>query len=60
MLVGTFVGCWYMVLAVWTALQDVFTMHLADVELAVVLQFADETRYWGLEGNLHFSLVFRV
>ena len=56
MLVGTFVGCWYMVLAVWTALQDVFTMHLADVELAVVLQFADEPGYWGLEGNLHISV----
>ena len=42
-----------MVLAVWAALQDVFAAYLTDVKLAVVLQFADETRYWGLEGDLH-------
>ena len=46
-----------MILAIRTTLQDVFTMNLADVKLAIVLQFADKTRYWGLEGYLHISLV---
>jgi hypothetical protein len=48
------------VLSVGAALQDVFSVNLADVKLAVVLQFANKTRYWGLKGNLHVSLVFRV
>ena len=60
LLVGTFVGCGNMVLAIRTTLQDVFTVNLADVKLAVVFQFANETRYWGLKGYLHVSLVFRV
>ena len=53
LLVCTFGGCCDVVLAVWAALQDVFAAYLTDVKLAVVLQFADETRYWGLEGDLH-------
>ena len=60
LLVGFLVGCGSMVLAVRTTLQDVFTMNLADVKLAIVLQFANETRYWGLKGYLHVSLVFSV
>ena len=60
LLVGTFARCGDVVLAVGTTLQDVFTMHLADVKLAIVLQFANETRYWGLKGNLHVSLEFSV
>ena len=49
-----------MVLAVRTTLQDVFSVDLADVKLATVLQFANKPRYWGLKGNLHVSLVFSV
>ena len=49
-----------MILAIRTTLQDVFTMNLADVKLAIVLQFANETRYWGLKGYLQVSLVFSV
>ena len=60
LLVGTFAWCWDMVLAVGTTLQDVFTMNLADVKLAIVLQFANETRYRGLKGYLHISLVLSV
>ena len=60
LLVGTFARCGDVVLAIRTTLQDVFTMNLADVKLAIVLQFADKTRYWGLKGYLHVSLVFRV
>ena len=37
LLVGFLVGCGNMVFAVGTTLQDVFTMHLADVKLAIVL-----------------------
>jgi len=37
LLVGTFVGCGRVGLAVGTTLQDVFTVHLADVKLAIVL-----------------------
>ena len=57
LLIGFLVGCGNMVLAIGTTLQDVFTMNLADVKLAIVLQFADKTRYWGLKGYLHISLV---
>ena len=60
LLVGFLVGCGNMVLAIRTTLQDVFTMNLADVKLAIVLQFADKPRDWGLKGYLHVSLVFRV
>ena len=60
LLVGFLVGCGNVVLAIRTTLQDVFTMNLADVKLAVVFQFADKPRYWGLKGYLHVSLVFRV
>ena len=60
LLVGFFVGGGNMVLAVRTTLQDVFTMNLADVKLAIVLQFANKPRYWGLKGNLHVSLVLSV
>ena len=60
LLVGAFAGCGDMVLAVWTTLQDVFTVNLADVKLAIVLQFANKPRDWGLEGNLHISLVLSV
>ena len=60
LLVGFLVGCGSMVLAVRTTLQDVFTMNLADVKLAVVFQFADKTRYWGLKGYEHISLVLSV
>ena len=49
-----------MVLAIRTTLQDVFTMNLADVKLAIVLQFTDKPRYWGLKGYLPVSLVLRV
>jgi hypothetical protein len=49
-----------MILAIRTTLQDVFTMNLADVKLAIVLQFANKPRDWGLEGNLHISLVLSV
>ena len=47
LLIGFLVGCGNMVLAIGTTLQDVFTMNLADVKLAIVLQFADKPRYWG-------------
>ena len=60
LLVGFLVGCGNVVLAVRTTLQDVFTVNLANVKLAIVLQFADKPRYWGLKGYLHVSLVFRV
>jgi hypothetical protein len=60
LLVGFLVGCGNVVLAIRTTLQDVFTMNLADVKLAIVLQFANKTRYWGLKGYLHVSLVFSV
>ena len=53
LLVGFLVGCGNVVLAIRTTLQDIFTMNLADVKLAIVLQFADKPRYWGLKGNLH-------
>ena len=53
LLVGTFAGCGNMVLAIRTTLQDVFTVNLADVKLAIVLQFADKTRYRGLKGYEH-------
>ena len=49
-----------MILAIRTMLQDVFTMNLADIKLAIVLQFADKPRYWGLKGYLHISLVLSV
>jgi hypothetical protein len=35
-------------------------MNLADVKLAVVFQFADKPRYWGLKGYEHISLVLSV
>ena len=60
LLVGFLAGCGNVVLAVRTTLQDVFTVNLADVKLAIVLQFTDKPRYWGLKGYLHVSLVFRV
>ena len=60
LLVGFFAGRGNMVLTVRTALQDVLTMNLADVELTVVLQFADKTRYWELKGYEHISLVLSV
>ena len=56
LLVGFLVGCGNMILAIRTTLQDVFTVNLADVKLAIVLQFANETRYWGLKGNNHGKL----
>ena len=56
LLVGTFAWCWDMVLAVGTTLQDVFTVNLANVKLAIVLQFANKPRDWGLEGNNHGKL----
>ena len=37
LLVGFLVGCGNMVLAIRTTLQDVFTVNLADVKLAIVL-----------------------
>lgn len=60
LLVGFLVGCGNVVLAVRTTLQDVFTVNLANVKLAIVLQFANKPRDWGLEGNLHISLVLSV
>ena len=60
LLVGSFAGGRGMVLAVRTTLLDVFTVNLADVKLAVVFQFPNETRYWGLKGYLHISLVLSV
>ena len=60
LLIGFLVGGGNVVLAVRTTLQDVFSVDLADVKLATVLQFANKPRYWGLKGNLHVSLVFRV
>ena len=53
LLVGFLVGCGNMVLTIRTTLQAVLTMNLADVELTVVLQFADKTRYWELKGYEH-------
>ena len=53
LLVGFFTGCGIMFLAIRTTLQDVFTVNLANVKLAIVFQFANETRYWGLKGNEH-------
>ena len=60
LLVGFLVGCGNVVLAVRTTLQDVFTVNLTNVKLAIVLQFANETRYRGLKGYLHISLVLSV
>jgi hypothetical protein len=60
LLVGFLVGCGNVVLAIGAALQDVFTVNLADVKLAIVLQFTDKPRYWGLKGYLHISLVLSV
>lgn len=60
LLVGFLVGCGNMVLTIRTALQDILTMNLADVKLAIVLQFADKTRYWELKGYEHISLVLSV
>ena len=37
LLVGTFAGSRNVILAVGATLQDVFTMNLADVELAFVI-----------------------
>ena len=56
LLVGFLVGCGNVVLAVRTTLQDVFTVNLANVKLAIVLQFANKPRDWGLEGNNHGKL----
>ena len=53
LLVGFLVGCGNMVLTIRTALQDILTMNLADVKLAIVLQFADKTRYRVLKGYEH-------
>ena len=55
LLVGFFTGCGNMFLAIRTTLQDVFTVNLADVKLAIVFQLANEPRYWGLKGNEHIS-----
>ena len=60
LLVGFFAGRGNMVLTVRTALQDVLTMNLADVELTVVLHFANEPSYRVLKSNMHVSFVFRV
>ena len=53
LLIGAFAGCRDMVLAVGAALQDILTVDLTDIELAIALQFANEPRYWGKKGNLH-------
>lgn len=53
LLVGFLVGCGNMVFAIRTTLQDVLTMHLADVKLALVLQFANEPSYRVLKGYEH-------
>ena len=56
LLVGFFTGCGIMFLAIRTTLQDVFTVNLTNVKLAIVLQFANKPRDWGLEGNNHGKL----
>ena len=60
LLVGFLVGCGNMVFAIRTTLQDVLTMNLADVELTVVLHFANESSYRVLKGYEHISLVLSV
>ena len=53
LLVGFLVGCGNMVFAIRTTLQDVLTMNLADVDLTVVLHFANESSYRVLKGYAH-------
>ena len=53
LLVGFFAGRGNMVLTVRTALQDVLPMNLADLELTVVLHFANEPSYRVLKSNVH-------